>query len=120
MYKKAADGMADSVAHDQTAPFRNSHFRSSHVLSYTVHLGQTVPIFRILPQLYFVQCNLKRCLIRPVLQSTLDILNTDLELQMRGGIEDNSKIIFHVSQRRDISNDVSQNTFLWKKKAYHP
>ena len=55
---------------------------------------------------------------------------TESWLQIIGGIEDNSKIIFLISQRkcdlslessqRDGSNDGSQNMFLWRNIASYP
>ena len=51
------------------------------------------------------------------------------ELQIRGGIEDNSKVIFLIlneniccdlSSRRDGPNDGSQNMFLCRNMAKHP
>ena len=53
------------------------------------------------------------------------------ELQIRGIIEDNSKIIFFLNKniccdpsiepsRRDSSNDGSQNTFLWRYTDNYP
>ena len=54
------------------------------------------------------------------------------QLQIRGGIEDNSKIIFPISQQniscdpslesssQDGSNDGSQNMFLWKQIDNYP
>ena len=54
------------------------------------------------------------------------------ELQIRGGIEDNSKIVFFYFSkktccdsslelsRRDGSNDGSQNMVLWRKVANYP
>ena len=56
---------------------------------------------------------------------TRDIYNRPPELKIRGGIEDDSKIIFLISQNiccdpslelscQDSSNDGSQNMFLWR------
>ena len=53
------------------------------------------------------------------------------ELHIRGGIEDNSKIMFLIKENRccdpslepswhDGSNDGSQNRFLWRKMANYP
>ena len=58
-----------------------------------------------------------------------DMYLVDRELQIKEGIEDNSKIIFLISQccdpslettRQDSSNDGSQNMFLWRNMAIYP
>ena len=57
---------------------------------------------------------------------------TQIELQIRGGIEDNSKIIFSFLNKniccdpslepsqQDGSNEGSQNMLLWRNKANYP
>ena len=61
-----------------------------------------------------------------------DLRHLSSELQITEGIEDNSKIIFLISQqniccdpslelcRGDSSNDGSQNMFLWRNVANYP
>ena len=70
-----------------------------------------------------------RICYNPIMQQSSDIAKS--ELLIRGGIDDKSKIIFLISQRkhilnpslepsqRDGSNDGSQNTFFYSKNIYY-